>query len=369
MTKFRALTLTFLSLMILCGNVLAQSKLVACKGDVQLEGNADERGSSEYNLALGQRREWSNCNNADPAGYQAIRTSELANQKTQGDIDKQREEFMSKMSRDLSRRPSDANVTAWFEDSMGSHLFKPQEKVAITNEYGRIMAIPAGEERAAYLRSKGQSASEAKPNVIQKDVGDFGDIKYPNGNRYVGRFVNGHFQMGTYIQSTGEIYTGRYKDDAYSGLGTYSFPSGEMYIGQWKNDEFTGQGLHVAAGKKIEMIKVINACDARNIEDFPDVADCIKRSYQRVGTAPSSQAIKNFYLLLDGVMEDFNKGNYGLAKAKAEIIKAWQSTIDASNKRNEDSSAGGGGIDSFTRNQMYQDCLQRAAMDFRICIP
>ena len=68
-------------------------------------------------------------------------------------------------------------------------------------------------------------------------------------------------------------------------------------------------------------------------------------------------------------MEDFNKGNYGLAKAKAEIIKAWQSTIDASNKRNEDSSAGGGGIDSFTRNQMYQDCLQRAAMDFRICIP
>ena len=79
-------------------------------------------------------------------------------------------------------------------------------------------------------------------------------------------------------------------------------------------------------------------------------------------------------------MEDFNKGNYGLAKAKAEIIKAWQSTIDASNKRDEDSrrpiftpppmgSAGGGGIDSFTRNQMYQDCLQRAAMDFRICIP
>ena len=123
-----------------------------------------------------QRRAQAYYGNADPAGYQAIRTSELANQKTQGDIDKQREEFMSQMSRDLSRRPSDANVTAWFEDSMDSHLFKPQEKVAITNEYGRIMAIPVGEERAAYLRSKGQSAAEAKPSIIQQTTGSDANI-------------------------------------------------------------------------------------------------------------------------------------------------------------------------------------------------
>jgi len=165
----------------------------------------------------------------------------------------------------------------------------------------------------------------------------FGVIKYPDGNRYAGRFSTGKFLMGTYTHSTGETYTGRYKNNEFNGLGTYVFPSGEMYIGQWKNNEFTGQGLTVEAGTKIVMIKVINACDSRNMEDFPDVAGCIKRSYQRVGTVPSGQNTKNFYSLLDGVMEDFNKGNFGLAKAKAEIIKAWQSTIDASNKREQDS--------------------------------
>jgi hypothetical protein len=180
-----------------------------------------------------------------------------------------------------------------------------------------------------------QTKMEACKGDEQQWSNCFGVIKYPDGNRYVGRFLNGNLLMGTYTHSNGEIYTGRFKDDAYSGLGTYSFPSGEMLIGQWRNNEFTGQGLNIPAGIKIEMIKVINACDTRNTEEFPDVAGCIKRSYQRVGTAPSSQNVKNFYLLIDGVMEDFNKGNFRLAKAKAEIIKAWQSTIDASNKNEQ----------------------------------
>lgn len=186
-----------------------------------------------------------------------------------------------------------------------------------------------------FSNAMAQTKLEACKGDAQQWSNCFGVIKYPDGNRYVGRFLNGNFLIGTYTHSSGEIYTGRFKDDAYSGLGTYSFPSGQTLIGQWRNNEFTGQGLNIPAGIKIEMIKVINACDTRSTEEFPDVAGCIKRSYQRVGKAPSSQDVKNLYLLIDGVMEDFNKGNFGIAKAKAEIIKVWQSTIDASNKSDQ----------------------------------
>lgn len=126
---------------------------------------------------------------------------------------------------------------------------------------------------------------------------------------------------------------------------------------------------------KLLMIQVIRGCDEGH---FPTNIRCIKNSYSRFGTGPNSSDVKNFYSIIDGIVEDFNNNKIGLAKAKAEVIKAWQSTIDASNKRNEDAAAAtsrgrgrgsAGGIDSFTRNQMYQDCLQRAAKDYRTCIP
>ena len=82
---------------------------------------------------------------------------------------------------------------------------------------------------------------------------------------------------------------------------------------------------------------------------------------------------KNFLMFLGGISEDFIKKTIGIGKAKAELIKAWQTTIDASNKRNEDAAANSrpmtGGIDSYTRYQMYQDCLQMARKDARTCIP
>ena len=132
------------------------------------------------------------------------------------------------------------------------------------------------------------------------------------------------------------------------------------------------------ANGKLSMIQVIRGCDD---EKFPSNVRCIKNSYSRFGSAPEHNEVKNFYLLLDGVIEDFNMKKIGVAKAKAEVIKAWQSTIDLSNKRDEDAAAipifipspiggaGAGGIDSFTRNQMYQDCLQMARKDARTCIP
>jgi hypothetical protein len=134
------------------------------------------------------------------------------------------------------------------------------------------------------------------------------------------------------------------------------------------------------ADGKLSMIEVIRGCDD---VQFPNSVRCIKNSYSRFGRSPNNTNVKNFYLLIDAVVEDYKTNKIGLAKANAEIIKAWQTTIDASNKRDEDAAArampifiqppiggaGAGGIDSYTRNQMYQDCLQMARKDARTCIP
>ena len=125
------------------------------------------------------------------------------------------------------------------------------------------------------------------------------------------------------------------------------------------------------ANGKLQMIQIIRGCDDPR---FPASVTCIKRSYASYGVSPNSREVKNFYLLADGVVEDFNNKKVGYARAKAELIKAWQSTIDASNNRNENAASRPiapptGGIDSYTRNQMYQDCLKMATKDYRTCIP
>ena len=106
----------------------------------------------------------------DIPGYQAHVTADLANQKTRGDIQKQAQEYAGSIARDLGRNSSDANTTAWFEDSMDSHLFSPDQKVKITNEYGKLMAM-ALPERKAYLLAQNASVAEAKPTTYQQDVG------------------------------------------------------------------------------------------------------------------------------------------------------------------------------------------------------
>ena len=102
---------------------------------------------------------------------------------------------------------------------------------------------------------------------------------------------------------------------------------------------------------KLSMIQVIRGCDE---EQFPNNVRCIKNSYSRFGRSPNSAEVNNFYLLIVGVVEDFNTKKIGLAKAKAEVIKAWQSTIEADNiKTQKDIS------DSIMRQQINQLDMQR----------
>jgi hypothetical protein len=244
---------------------------------------------------------------------------------------------------------------------------------------------------------------ECKGQDISQGVNCYGSYTYDGGGAYVGQFKNGKRNgLGT-LTWAGNKYAGQFEDDEFKGRGNLLYADGSRYFGQFLADKSEGQGVwfHPAQGitvgefvndeigkktfffektKKFPMIEVINACENQSDTNFVAIAACIKFVYGHVGTLPSSQDVKNFIRLLDGVSEDFNKKTIGFAKAKAEMVKAWQSTIDASNKRNEDAAArifipppiggsGARGIDSFTRNQMYQDCLQMARKDARTCIP
>jgi hypothetical protein len=236
---------------------------------------------------------------------------------------------------------------------------------------------------------------ECKGQDISQGVNCFGSFVYDNGQKYVGQYKNGKRNgIGTFTWD-GHKYVGQFEDDDFKGRGTLIYADGSRYFGQFLSDKSEGQGVYfspsqgVVVGefindkvgektvffdktKKFPMIEVINACENQSDSNFVAIAACIKFVYGQVGTSPSSRDVKNFISLVDGISEDFNKKIIGFAKSKAELIKAWQSTIDASNNRSIPMPFGGagtGGIDSYTRNQMYQDCLQMAGRDGRICIP
>jgi hypothetical protein len=84
------------------------------------------------------------------------------------------------------------------------------------------------------------------------------------------------------------------------------------------------------ANGKLSMIQVIRGCDN---EQFPDSVRCIKNSYSRFGRSTKSAEVKNFYLLIDGLAQDYKTNKITLTKARAEVVNAWQSTIVMPNKR------------------------------------
>lgn len=245
---------------------------------------------------------------------------------------------------------------------------------------------------------------ECKGQDIFQGINCFGSLVYDNGQEYAGQFKNGKRHGHGTLTWAGNKYTGQFEDDDFKGRGTLIYADGSRYFGQFLANKSEGQGIWfhpdygITVGEfindeigknstffektaKVSMIEVINVCENQSNAIFFPIAACIKMVYGQVGTSPNNRDVKNFITLVDGISEDFNKKTIGIAKAKAELIKAWQSTIDTSNKRNEDAAArpifipspiGGGGvrgIDSYTRNQMYQDCLQMARKDARTCIP
>lgn len=83
--------------------------------------------------------------------------------------------MMSQAYRDISSRPSDANIMAHTEDIQASSLFSDAEKRKALATQQTLLAMPI-EERTAYLASQGAKASELKPTT---NVGPTGIVQTP----------------------------------------------------------------------------------------------------------------------------------------------------------------------------------------------
>jgi len=81
-----------------------------------------------------------------------------------------RKKIFQQAQRDISGRPSDANITAHMEDVLESDLFNDQEKAEVVRNTNRLLSIPLA-ERGSYLASQGASAGELKPSVQQINQG------------------------------------------------------------------------------------------------------------------------------------------------------------------------------------------------------
>ncbi len=123
---------------------------------------------------------------------------------------------------------------------------------------------------------------------------------------------------------------------------------------------------------KLAMIDVMQACNEHhNFTYFFELSQCLKNSYSKHGTTPNASDVKNFYALIDVIDEDFDRNKISMIRAKAEVIKAWQSTIDASNKGNAGNSFRADPAEAYHRHIRYQDCLAGLPRGgvARVCLP
>jgi hypothetical protein len=75
-----------------------------------------------------------------------------------------KQKMLGQAYRDISGRPSDANITAHLEDIAESTLYSDAEKASITKRGMDLLAMPFA-ERQMYLAQQGASASELKPST------------------------------------------------------------------------------------------------------------------------------------------------------------------------------------------------------------
>lgn len=101
---------------------------------------------------------------AEASGAAAL-ASKASAQSSQATAAATKKKLAAQALRDISSRPSDANITAHMEDVLESDLFNEQEKAEVTRYTARLLSIPLA-ERGAYLANQGASAAELRPQVV-----------------------------------------------------------------------------------------------------------------------------------------------------------------------------------------------------------
>jgi hypothetical protein len=102
---------------------------------------------------------------AADASAAAASASKASAQSSQATAAAARKKIFQQAQRDISGRPSDANITAHMEDVLESDLFNEQEKAEVVRNTNRLLSIPLA-ERGSYLASQGASAGELRPVAV-----------------------------------------------------------------------------------------------------------------------------------------------------------------------------------------------------------
>jgi hypothetical protein len=100
----------------------------------------------------------------------AAESAEATRQKALTEATTARQALLGQAKRDISQRPSDANIMAYLEDIESSPLFTPEEKAQTRRNSETLLQMPLS-ERSAYLASQGAKAGELRPHVTAQTTG------------------------------------------------------------------------------------------------------------------------------------------------------------------------------------------------------
>lgn len=89
----------------------------------------------------------------------AAEASQAATAAHKAEAAAKRAAFAAQGERDLARNPSDANITAWMEDTLASDLFTAQEKAAAQKQAEMYLGMPVA-KRAAAMQMRGASSGD-----------------------------------------------------------------------------------------------------------------------------------------------------------------------------------------------------------------
>ena len=151
-------------------NAMAQYQLSAAKRADELTNVQNELYAKHFNPATGQvnmnalssdlaQRGFGGQIPAMQAKQQELEGKIATTSKTKADAAEARRKLISQAERDISTRPSDANITAYLEDIQGSDLFNTQEKTAVTAKMKQLLTVPMA-QRADILAQSGASSSD-----------------------------------------------------------------------------------------------------------------------------------------------------------------------------------------------------------------
>jgi hypothetical protein len=132
----------------------------------QLNPTAEDYESQLFRVSPQLGIQYRKERSAADASAAAASASKASAQSSQATAAAARKKIFQQAQRDISGRPSDANITSHMEDVLESDLFNEQEKAEVVRNTNRLLSIPLA-ERGAYLASQGATAGELKPSLQQ----------------------------------------------------------------------------------------------------------------------------------------------------------------------------------------------------------